>query len=194
VSTRIDYTAEEWNAISAAPQAARLFMAMASSAELNAGIGLSTAIAPDSSTATVPEVPELIRTVLNGICVGVPGPMPADGSSKDRVKDALLNTVKTAVRAVEHRSPAEVEPFKAWLACVAAKASRTSQEQSGLMDGGRRGEAEGVQLLADVLAVSTVIARTSTPSPGQAAARATPLSRSPSYASRVRDVPSLSPR
>ena len=152
MSTRIDYSAEEWTAISTAPQAARLFMGLAIAAAESAVVNQPVAVG--QGTASAADVPELIKVVINSIRCGAGQPLLQDGLSNDRVKYALLNTVTTAVRAVEHRSPVEVEAFKAWLACVAAKVSRTSKDQSRLIDGRHSGgEPDDVRQLADVLAV-----------------------------------------
>ena len=154
VSTRIDYTAEEWAAISTAPEATRLFMGMAISKSRSGVANEPVAVGRDANAAAAADVPELIRAVLNGIRCGAGRPTLQNGLSNDGVKDVLLSTVKTAVSAVEHKSPVEVEAFKAWLACVAAKVSRTGRDQSPPVDGRNTGrELEGVQQLADVLAV-----------------------------------------
>ena len=76
------------------------------------------------------------------------------GLATDRDKQVLLATIKAAVRAIELRSPVEVEPYKAWLASAAAKALRTSGPRNPLSDRQRsQGQLEEFRPLADVLAV-----------------------------------------
>jgi hypothetical protein len=74
---------------------------------------------------------------------------------RTQTKNALIGAVKTAVRAVENKSPSEVEGYKTWLAAVAAKVSQASKE-GGFVGRGvallSREEEKALKQLAAVLA------------------------------------------
>jgi hypothetical protein len=177
VSTRIDYTAEEWGAISTAPHAAQLYVRMANSlAESSAAIE-PVLVGQENTAPAAADVPELIRGVVDSIRCGAGRAVVQGGLATDRDKQVLLATIKAAVRAIELRSPVEVEPYKAWLASAAAKALRTSGPRNPLSDRQRsQGQLEEFRPLADVLAVGA-----------RQTAHLVPLSRSAdSSATRVR--------
>ena len=154
MSTRIDYTAEEWSAISAAPHAARLYMKTANSlAESSAAIEPAS-VGQKAAAAAAVDVPELIRGVVDSIKCGAGPAVVQGGPATDRDRQVLLATIKAAVRAIELRSPVEVEPYKAWLASAAAKALRTSGASNPLIERQRsQNELEEFGQLAEVLAV-----------------------------------------
>jgi hypothetical protein len=150
VSSRLDYTAEEWNAISAAPHAAQLYMTMASSNGASCAVIEPISAGHDTTTSPVTDAPELIRGVVDSIRSGAGLGVLQAGLASDRAKQVLLATIKAAVRAIELRSPVEVEPYKAWLASTAAKAVRHGPVIDRQCS---QGELEEFRQLADVLAV-----------------------------------------
>jgi hypothetical protein len=77
---------------------------------------------------------------------------------RTQTQNALIGAIKAAVRAVEGKSPSEVEAYKAWLASVAAKMSHASKEGAFVGFGGplpSGEEEEALKQLASVLAVGT---------------------------------------
>jgi len=184
VSTRIDYTAEEWGAISAAPHAARQYMRTADSLAESSGAIEPVSVGEETAAAAATDVPELIRGVVDSIRCGANPAVVQGGLETDRDKQVLLATIKAAVRAIELRSPVEVEPYKAWLASTAAKALRTSGARNPLERQRSQDELEEFGQLAEVLAVAvrqpadTVTARRSADSPAPARGQATGSRRS----------------
>ena len=153
MSTRIDYTAEEWSAISAAPHAARLYLGTANSlAESSAAIEPAS-VREEITAAAAVHVPELIRGVVDSIRCGAGPAMVQGGLATGRDKEALLATIKSALRAIELRSPVDLEPYKAWLASAAAKALRTSRARNPVERQRSQDELEEFGQLAEVLAV-----------------------------------------
>lgn len=153
MSTRTDYTADEWGAISAAPSAAHLvftLFAVPGSRAAN-----RTKIARRRIPRSEPEhVPAIVRVIAEHVKHATNGPeLPhAAEGTPDRIRDDLIDTVRHAVHAIEVRSPGEVEAFKVWLASIAAKACHTSNSAAG----GTWAELdtrETLERLAEVLAV-----------------------------------------
>jgi hypothetical protein len=100
--------------------------------------------------------PEIVKVVAENVKSGTGRRDLPDGSTGDRTetKTALLRAIKTAVRAVETKSPNEVEAYKTWLASVAAKVSQASREGRVLGFGGTvvsREEEQALKQLSDVL-------------------------------------------
>jgi hypothetical protein len=122
VSTPNDYSADEWQAITAAPLAAGLAVAYSdgTSRASDASDVLATERAIARSTiGDAPELVKLVRSVnirsARDDLAGIPA------NDREQQTERLIAIIGTAVRAVQRKSPAEVEPFKAWLASVAAK-------------------------------------------------------------------------
>ena len=69
------------------------------------------------------DVPEIVKVLVDDAKRhdGQPEVPEIGGADRARITKTLIAIVRTAVRAVEAQSPAEAEPFKAWLASVAAK-------------------------------------------------------------------------
>lgn len=152
MSTRTDYTADEWGAISAAPSAANLvftLFAVPGSRAAN-----RTKIARRRIPRSEPEhVPAIVRVIAEHIKHATNGhELHAAEGTPDRIRDDLIDTVRHAVHAIEVRSPGEVEAFKGWLASIAARACHTSNSAAG----GTWAELdtrETLERLAEVLAV-----------------------------------------
>jgi hypothetical protein len=71
-----------------------------------------------------------------------------------KTKDALIEVIKAAVGAIQSKSPAEAESYKAWLTSVAARVAQASKEGGFLGIGGTQVSAEeqdALKQLAEVL-------------------------------------------
>ena len=159
MSTKSDYSAEEWKAISGAPVAAGLFMTLS---EMSGPLGIAreAMVAERAILASARgDPPEIVRSLAESVTTGG-GPaelpdLPAGDCAQTRA--ALISAVANAVEAVARRSPSEVEAFKACLASVAARVAQASKN-GGVFGLGStvvsRQEQEAVTRLADVLGVS----------------------------------------
>jgi hypothetical protein len=152
MSTPNDYNADEWQAIAAAPVAAGLAVAYAEgTVRAFDALAIERAIA----RSTIGDAPEIVRVVRSvnmrsgrNDLAGVPA------NERGRHAERLIAIIGTAVRAVQRHSPAEVEPFKAWLASVAAKvfhAPNVAGLQTTVGRAINRRERAVVERLADVL-------------------------------------------
>jgi hypothetical protein len=157
MSTRNDYSAEEWRAISAAPMAAGLALAFSGHRrpfpveEGAADVGRAI------SRSTFGDAPEIARVLAELVKMrGDRATLPVlPNGNRAQSKHTLIAIVGSAVRAVETKSPGEVEPFKTWLASVAAKVLHTAKDVGvpALNDTPiERDEQDTIQRLARVLA------------------------------------------
>jgi hypothetical protein len=159
MSKKNDYSAEEWKAISGAPVAAGLFITL-SDASGPVGIAKEAlAVGKAITDSAQGEAPEIVKALAEAVKSGGERPELPDVAMGDRArtKDGLLGTIKTAVGAVERKSPGELEGYKTWLASVAAKVAQASKEGGFLGIGGTpvsRDEQEGLEQLSNVLGVT----------------------------------------
>jgi hypothetical protein len=82
--------------------------------------------------------------------------VPRGGGAQ--TKDALIGAIKTAVSAVQAKSPSEVEAYKEWLILVARDVARASKEGGFLGIGGTevsRDEERALDQLSELLGVTT---------------------------------------
>lgn len=159
MSTRNDYSDDEWNAITTAPAAVGLALVLGTA---NGSIGASrTPIAVNQAITrgTGIRAPELVRVLVERLRSGRGQPeLPEvpEGNHRETT-ETLIAIVTLAVRAVETKSPAEVEAFKAWLASIAAKTLHAARGTNlSALDSARLSRAEQVAIprLARVLAVA----------------------------------------
>jgi hypothetical protein len=147
-----DYSDAEWKAISAAPAAAAMAMTLFD-------LGHSTGDAEHASVianvvaAELPSAPEIVKAVAERFNGGGASelPTPQEGNHV-HTRDALIATVRIAVRAVEIKSPTEVEGFKAWLASVAAKVCHATSPGEGTQVS--RYRQDTIERLAEILAAA----------------------------------------
>jgi hypothetical protein len=159
MSTKADYTAEEWKAISGAPVATGLLVTLA---DASGPVGIAKeamAVGKAIIQSASGEAPEIVRTLAETVKSGEVRPELPDIPKGDRTqtKNALIGLVKTAVRTVETKSPGEVEGFKAWLVSVAAKVAQASKEGGFLGFGGTLvsgEEEEALEHLNSLLGIS----------------------------------------
>ncbi|HEY7473653.1 MAG TPA: hypothetical protein VH679_01475 [Vicinamibacterales bacterium] len=158
MSKKADYSAEEWQAIAGAPVAAGLLITL-SDVSGPAGIArealaVGKAIAHLASGAA----PEIVKALAENVASSGGRPVLPKVPTGDRKKTtkALIEVIKTAVRAVEKKSAAEVEGYKALLASVAAHAAQASKEGGFFGLGGTlvsADEEDALQQLTEVLGV-----------------------------------------
>jgi hypothetical protein len=158
MSTRNDYGADQWKAIAGAPVAAGLLMTLADPSGVMGITKEALAAGRAISDSAGAETPEVVRSIAESVKSAGGRPELPDVPRGDRAKttEALLAVIKTAVAAVETKSPAEAAPFKTWLVSVATKVAHASKEGGFLGFGGTQvseDEQAALKSLADTLGV-----------------------------------------
>ena len=138
MSTKNDYSAEEWKAISGAPVAAGMFVALS---DTSGPIGMAKealAVGRAIADSARGDAPEVVKSLAESLKAGGGRPELPNVPTGDlaKTKDALIGTLKTAVDAVERKSPGEAPAYKSWLTSVATKVSEASREGGFLGIGG----------------------------------------------------------
>ena len=137
MSTKNDYSSAEWKAIASAPVAAGLFITMS---DASGPIGLvkeAMAVGKAITDAAQAGAPEIIRAVAASVKdSGRPETPDIPMGSRAQSKEALTNTIRSAVDAVERHSPSEAQAYKTWLATVAKRVAEASKEGGFLNMGG----------------------------------------------------------
>src|SRR5262245_48045159 len=103
MSTKNDYSTEEWKAISAAPVAAGLFITL-SDASGPVGIAKEAiAVGKAITDSAQGDAPEIVKSLAAMVKSGGERPELPDVPTGDRAqtKDALIGAIRTAVGAVE---------------------------------------------------------------------------------------------
>jgi hypothetical protein len=107
----------------------------------------------DSASGDAPEiVKDLAATVRSGGGRPVVPEMPQ--GDRGKIKETLTTVIKTAVGAVQTKSPAEAERYRTWLASVGEKVAKASKEGGFLGVGGTvvsEDEQEGLKQLDEIL-------------------------------------------
>ncbi len=138
MSTRTNYSDEEWKAISGSPVAAGLLITLAD-ASGPAGIAKEAlAVGRTITESATGEAPEIVRALAEDVKSRGGRPDLPELPSGDRMqtKNALIGLITTAVHAVERTSPAEADAYKQWLASLASKVAQASKEGGFLGFGG----------------------------------------------------------
>jgi hypothetical protein len=159
MSTKIDYSAEEWKAISGAPVAAGLLVTLS---DPSGPVGIAKeamAVSKAISQTALPNAPEIVKALTENVKSGGGRPELPDLPQGDpaQAKLALMGAIQTAVRAVETKSPGEADGYKKWLASVATKVSEAAKEGGFLGVGGALvspDEEETLKELSDLLGTS----------------------------------------
>jgi hypothetical protein len=156
MSTKSDYSAEEWKAIAGAPAAAGLLVTLADPSGLVGVAKEAMAVGRAIAESATGDAPEIVKN-LAGQVTSTQGKYELPDvptGNRAQTKDALIATIKSAVHAVETKSPAEADAYKSWLSSVATKVSQAAKEGGVLGFGGTRvsgAEQEALAQLADAL-------------------------------------------
>lgn len=157
MSTKNDYSAEEWKAVAAAPVLAGLFVSLS---DASGPVGITKealAVGRAISESASGGAPEIVKSLAESVksAGGRPELPDVPKGDREQMKATLVNNIKTAVAAIEVKSPAEADPYKAWLLSVAVKVSQASKEGGFLGIGGTLvspEEQQALRSLADALA------------------------------------------
>ena len=162
MSKKQDYTEAEWNAISAAPVAAGLLITLADAGG-PAGIAKEAmAVGKAISDSALGNAPEIVKALAESVkSAGGRPTLPAVPlGDRAKTKDTLISVIKTAVGALQAKSPAEVDGYKGWLASVAVRVAEASKEGGFLGFGGTqvsKDEQDALRQLAGVLGVTAAL-------------------------------------
>ena len=152
MSTKNDYSTDEWKAIAAAPVVAGLFITLS---DESGPIGIAKeamAVGKAITESASGDAPEVVKALAEGVKSAGGRPELPDLPKGDRAqsKAALIGAIKTAVTAVETKSPAEAAAYKNWLVSVAAKVAQASKEGGFLGFGGTLVSAEEREALGEL--------------------------------------------
>jgi hypothetical protein len=160
MSTKLHYSETDWKAISAAPVAAGLLIRLS---DASGPVGMTKealAVARAIAQTASGDAPEIVKALTDHVRHGGGRPDLPTVPSGNRLqaKTALIDTLRTAVCAVQRKSPGEVEGYKTWLACVTAKVAHASKDDGfaavGRTDVSPRDE-EAISQLADILSAAS---------------------------------------
>jgi hypothetical protein len=160
MSTRNDYSAEEWKAITAAPVVAGLFITLSDASGLVGTAKEAMAVGRAITESAAGSSPEIVKSLAESVRSAGGRPELPDIPRGDRaqVQSTLITNLKAAATAVASKSPSEVDAYKSWLLSVATKVSHASKEGGFLGFGGTDvsdAEREGLKQLAEALGVRT---------------------------------------
>jgi hypothetical protein len=137
MSTKNDYSATEWKAIASAPVAAGMFITLS---DASGPIGIAKeamAVGKAITDAAQPASPEIVKAIAASVKdSGRPETPDMPMGSRAQSKQALTNTIRSAVDAVERHSPGEVQAYKMWLESIAKKVAEAAKEGGFLGMGG----------------------------------------------------------
>ena len=138
MSTKTDYTAEEWKAIAGAPVAAGLYITLA---DASGPVGITKeamAVGKAITNSAAADAPEIVRALAESVKSGGGRPELPDVPKTDvaQMKLALQGRLQDALGAVAAKSPDEAEAFRKWLLSVAANVAQASKEGGFLGIGG----------------------------------------------------------
>jgi hypothetical protein len=156
MSTKNDYGAEEWKAITGAPVAAGLYITLA---DASGPVGIAKeamAVGKAITESAAADAPEIVKALAESVRNAGGRPELPDVPKTDRaqMKMALIGTLQNAISTVAAKSPAEAEAYKAWLLSVATKVAHASKEGGFLGIGGTEvstEEQEALNQLASAL-------------------------------------------
>jgi hypothetical protein len=159
MSTQTDYNAQEWKAIVAAPTAAGLYITLADASGLMGLAKEAMAVGRAITDSAASGAPDVVKSLAESVKGAGGRPELPDVPKGDRaqMKATLIGAIKSAVTAVEAKSPAEAAAYKSWLVSVASNVAHASKEGGFLGIGGTvvsTEEKEALKSLADALGVA----------------------------------------
>ena len=159
MSTKNDYSAEDWKAIMGGPVAAGLYITLS---DPSGPLGITKeamAVGKSITDSAAAGAPEIVQAIAESVKQFGGRPEFPDVPKTDpaQMKVALLGAVQNAIAAVAEKSPTESDAFRAWLLTVASKVAHASKEGGFLGFGGTEvsaDEQEGLNELARALSSS----------------------------------------
>jgi hypothetical protein len=159
MSTRNDYSAEEWKTIAAAPVVAGLFITLSDASGVVGTAKEAMAVGRAITESAASAAPEIVKSVAEAVRNAGGRPELPDLPKVDRaqIKTRLITHLKAAASAVEAKSPSEGAAYRAWLLSVATNVSQAAKEGGLLGIGGTlvsTEEQEALLQLAQALGVA----------------------------------------
>jgi hypothetical protein len=138
MSTKNDYSADQWKAISGAPVAAGLYITLS---DASGPIGIAKeamAVGKAITESASGNAPDIVKALGESVKAAGGRPEVPDVPKTDRaqMKVALIGSLQNAIDAVAAKSPSEADAFKRWLLSVASKVAHASKEGGFLGIGG----------------------------------------------------------
>jgi hypothetical protein len=152
MSTRNDYSAEEWKTIAAAPVVAGLFITLSDASGLVGTAKEAMAVGRAITESAASTAPEVVKAVAESVRSAGGRPELPDIPKVDRaaMKTRLITHLKAAASAVEAKSPSEGAAYKAWLLSVATNVSQAAKEGGFFGIGGTQVSAEEQEALTQL--------------------------------------------
>lgn len=146
MSTKSDYSPAEWNAISAAPFLAGLYISMADPSGI-AGItkealAVGRALSDPEIAKGAEVVTSLAESLKAGGFKGRPDLPDLPKGDTAAARTAMIQHIQTASAAIAAKSPDEAHAYKAWLLAAAQSVAQAAKEGGFLGIGGTRVSAE----------------------------------------------------
>ena len=159
MSTRDDYSPEEWICVTSAPVMAGLLVSLSDVSGQAGMIKEAIAVARAVTDAATESSNELIAAIGHTWQTQITPPplaeLPRD--TPDAARNAALERCKIAADLVSERSPGEADEYKRWLVSLARKAAEAAKEGGFLGIGGTLvsdAETAAIKMLAATLDVS----------------------------------------
>lgn len=140
MSTKADYTPEEWKSITAAPFLAGLFITMSDPSGVVGITKEAMAVGKAISESGTGSQAEIIKSLVDSLKAGGIGARPElpDIPRRDlgAARAAMAEHLQKASAAIAAKSPSEAQAYKAWLMAAAKKVAEAAKEGGFLGFGG----------------------------------------------------------
>jgi hypothetical protein len=153
MTTKADYTAEEWELLTRGPfMAAMAVVAASPSGPIGVIKELSAVGRVLQEASQSGETNALINALVSNVKAGYrPSGTVEPGQRPEEIKDLALKTCQEVAALLAHKAPApEAEGFKRWLLTVAQQAAEAAKEGGFLGIGGVRISAAEQVVLAEL--------------------------------------------
>jgi hypothetical protein len=153
MTTKADYTAEEWELLTRGPfMAAMAVVAASPSGPIGVIKELSAVGRVLQEASQSGETNALINALVSNVKAGYrPSGTVEPGQRPEEIKDLALKTCQEVAALLAHKAPApEAEGFKRWLLTVAQQAAEAAKEGGFLGIGGVRISAAEQAVLAEL--------------------------------------------
>lgn len=142
MSTKADYTTEEWNSIAAAPFLAGLFISMSDPSGIagvtKEALAVGRSLADPKAAGDTEVLTSLAESLKAGGFSGRPQMPDLPKGDKAAARAAMIRHIQAASAAIASKSPAEAEAYKSWLVAAAQSVAEAAKEGGFLGIGGTR--------------------------------------------------------
>jgi hypothetical protein len=144
MSTKADYTPDQWKAIAAAPVLAGLYITISDASGLVGITKEAMAVGKAISTAAATSPSELVKSLGESVKAagGRPEMPELPRRNAAETKSAIMKVLQEAKAAVATQSPAEADEYTKWVLSVAKSVAEASKEGGFLGFGGMQVSAD----------------------------------------------------